>query len=86
MCTNQANKPRPRRILEGVPPDTRVVIADMTWEFYESFVESIAEGENIRVAFDGKDFEVMTLGPFHESLGGIVAVFIATIDRHGTGR
>jgi Uma2 family endonuclease len=66
-------------MLDGLPPDTRVVIADVTWEFYESFVESIAEGENIRVAFDGKDIEVMTLGPFHESLGGIVAVFIATI-------
>ena len=55
------------------------MIADVTWEFYESFVESIADGENIRVAFDGKDIEATTLGPFHESLGGIVAVFIATI-------
>jgi Uma2 family endonuclease len=66
-------------MLDGLPPDTRVVIADVTWEFYESFVESIAEGENIRVAFDRKNIEAMTLGPFHESLGGIVAVFIATI-------
>ncbi len=79
MCTKHAKKPPPRRILEGVPPETRVVIADVTWEFYESFVESIAEGENIRVAFDRKNIEAMTLGPFHESLRGIVAVFIATI-------
>jgi hypothetical protein len=41
MSTEQAKKPRPRRILEGVPPDTRVVIADVTWEFYESFVDSL---------------------------------------------
>jgi hypothetical protein len=41
MCTNQANKPRPRRLLEGVPPETRVVIADVTWEFYETFVDSL---------------------------------------------
>ena len=66
-------------MLDGVPPDTRVVIADVTWEFYESFVDAIADGENLRVAFDGNDIEVMTLGPFHESLGAIVAVFIATI-------
>jgi Uma2 family endonuclease len=79
VSTKEARKPRPRRMLDGVPPETRVVIADVTWDFYESFVESIAEGENVRVAFDGKDIEVMTLGPFHESLGGIVAVFIATI-------
>jgi Uma2 family endonuclease len=79
MSTKEARKPRPRRMLDGVPPETRVVIADVTWELYESFVESIAEGENLRVAFDGKDIELMTLGPFHESLGGIVAVFIATI-------
>lgn len=79
MSTTKARKPRPRHMLDGVPPDTRVVIADVTWEYYENFVDAIAEGENLRVAFDGKDIEVMTLGPFHESLGGIVAVFIATI-------
>ena len=79
MSTKQARRPQATRMLDGVPAETRVVIADVTWEFYESFVESIADGENIRVAFDGKDIEVMTLGPFHESLGGIVAVFIATI-------
>ena len=79
MSTKEARKPRPRRMLDGVPPETRVVIADVTWEYYESFVDAVADGENLRVAFDGKDIEVMTLGPFHESLGGIVAVFIATI-------
>ena len=79
MSPTKARKPRPTRMLDGVPPDTRVVIADVTWEFYESFVDAIADGENLRVAFDGKDIEVMTLGPFHESLGAIVAVFIATI-------
>src|SRR5277367_2203956 len=81
MSTKEARKPRPRRMLDGIPPETRVVIADVTWEVYESFVDSIAEGENVRVAFDGKDIEVMTLGPFHESLGGILAVFIATVAR-----
>jgi hypothetical protein len=52
MCTKHAKKPRPRRMLDGLPPETPVVIADVTWEFYESLVESIAEGENLRVAFD----------------------------------
>jgi Uma2 family endonuclease len=79
MSTTKARKPRPRRMLDGLPPDTRVVIADVTWEFYENFVDAIADGENLRVAFDGKDIEMLTLGPFHESLGAIVAVFIATI-------
>ena len=79
MSTTKARKPRPRRMLDGLPPDTRVVIADVTWEFYENFVDAIADGENLRVAFDGKDIEMLTLGPFHESLGAIVAVSIATI-------
>src|SRR5262249_18775840 len=79
MSSKQARRPQAAYMLGGVPAKTRVVIADVTWEFYESFVESVANGENIRVAFDGKDIEVMTLGPFHESFGGIIATFAAEL-------
>ena len=41
MSPTKARKPRPTRMLDGVPPDTRVVIADVTWEFYESFVDAV---------------------------------------------
>jgi hypothetical protein len=57
MSTTKAQKPRPRRMLDGFPPETRVVIADVTWDAYESLVDAVGDGENCRVAYDGKDIE-----------------------------
>ena len=81
MPITKARKPRPRRLLEGFPLDTRIVVAGVTWEDYDRFSRAVREGENCRVAFDGKDIELMVLGPFHESLRGIVDAFIAMMAR-----
>jgi Uma2 family endonuclease len=56
----------PMHLLDGVPPDKRVVIIDVTWDDYERLVQQIGASRNCRVAFDGGDIEMMTLGPFHE--------------------
>jgi Uma2 family endonuclease len=76
MASTKAPRPRPRRMLEGFPPETRVVIADVTWEAYERLVNAVGEGENCRVAYDGKDIELMNVGPIHDSLGDILGQFI----------
>ena len=81
MSTAKARKPRPRRLLEGFPPDTRIIVAGVTWADYDRFSRAVREGENCRVAFDGKDIELMVLGPFHESLRGIIDAFIAIVAR-----
>src|SRR5271157_2430338 len=47
-------------------PDQRVVIPDVDWAFYEQLVDSIPEGANIHVDFDGKDLEIMSLSPLHD--------------------
>lgn len=53
--TASAGKPRPGRLLMGLPPDTRVVIAGVTWNDYARLVGAVAEGQNCRVAYSGKD-------------------------------
>ncbi len=65
--------------LDGVPPDKRVVISDVTWDDYESLVEQLSENRNRRVAFDGKDIEMMTLGPFHERQKSLLDWFIMIV-------
>ena len=54
MSTAEALKPlpTPARLLDAVPPDTRVVFHDVTWDAYESLVDALGERENCRVAFD----------------------------------
>ena len=79
MSTTKVQKPRLSRLLDDVPPDTRVVIADVTWDVYENLIDSIREGDNCRVAFDGKDIELMSIGPFHDLLKSRVDAFIAIV-------
>ena len=49
-------------------PDGRVVIQGVDWGFYEQLVDSIPEGANIRVDYDGKDLELMALSPLHDGV------------------
>ncbi len=74
-----AKVPSPRRMLDGVPSDTRVVIAGVTWEFYDRFSRAVRDGDNCRIAFDGKDIEMMTLGPLHERYKTRLDTFISIV-------
>jgi len=47
-------------------PDRRVVIRGVDWSFYERLVDSIPEGANIHVDYDGEDLEIMSLSPIHD--------------------
>jgi Uma2 family endonuclease len=76
MSTAKVLKPRPGRLLDGLPAETRVVIADVTWKEYARLLDAVAESEKCRVAYDGKDIELMNVGPVHDSYGEILALFI----------
>jgi Uma2 family endonuclease len=50
-------------------PDRRVAFRCVDWTFYEQLVDSIPEGANIHVDYDGKDLEVISKGRKHEGIG-----------------
>src|SRR5580693_4349328 len=89
MSTAKSVKLRPSRLLDGLRPDTRVVIADVRWNDYLRLVNAVADSENCRVAYDGKDIELMNVGPVHDSYSEILGVFVnlvaeeLTIDLRG---
>jgi Uma2 family endonuclease len=60
-------------------PDQRVVIRDVDWAFYEQLVDSIPEGMHIQVDFDGKDVEIMVLGPFHDGAKKLLGQFVERV-------
>jgi hypothetical protein len=49
-------------------PDQRIVIRGVDWAFYEQLADSIPEGANIHVDYDGKDIEIMSLSPLHDGV------------------
>jgi Uma2 family endonuclease len=53
-------------------PDERVVIPGVDWAFYEQLVDSIPEGVNLHVDYDGKDLEIMSISLLHDDTKGLL--------------
>jgi Uma2 family endonuclease len=52
-----------KRVLVG---SKRLVVPDVDWSLYETWVDSLPERSPIRMAFDGSNLEIMTKSPDHE--------------------
>jgi Uma2 family endonuclease len=59
-----------------VPDEERGVVRNVSWEFYDRISDAIGEQSHIRVAYDGKDMEIMNLGPKHERSKSRLGFFI----------
>jgi len=62
-----------------VPDEERGVMRDVSWEFYDRLSDAVGEHSYIRMAYDGKDLEIMTLGPKHEQSKGLLGSFIEAV-------
>ncbi len=60
-------------------PDRRVVFRDVDWSFYEQLVDSIPEGNDIHVDYDGRDLEVMAKGRKHERINRRLDLLVVII-------
>ena len=64
--------------------DQRIVIRGVRWHVYDCLSEAIREGQHVRLAYDGKDLEIMTAGYLHERykelLGKLVAAVTLALD------
>ncbi len=59
--------------------DQRIAIRDVGWMVYETLVDSIGAGQHVRVAYDGRDLEIMTLGYIHEAWNDIFGRLIDAV-------
>ena len=57
--------------MPSVPAEERGVMRDVSWNLYDRLTDAIGERSSIRVAFDGKDVEIMVVGPVHEGSRGL---------------
>jgi Uma2 family endonuclease len=65
---------RPRAT--AVPSEERHVMHGATWTFYDWLTDALGERAPFRVAYDGKDIEIMTLGPKHEGIRELLSLFV----------
>lgn len=72
-----AKQTRPRksyltRFVEQMPPDSVVTLRDQTWRDYEKLLDEVGEASGLRISFDGKTLEVMTLSIQHEYYAAVI--------------
>ena len=59
--------------------ERRMVIRNVDWTDYVCLVDSLVEGSPFRVAYDGKDMEIMTKGKDHERFCDLLNHYIISI-------
>ena len=65
------------------PPtiENRVLIPDVPWSVYESFVDKLPENSPVRAAYDGRDMEIMTKSQEHEDLAKFLDYLVVEVAR-----
>jgi Uma2 family endonuclease len=63
-----------------VAGEERHVMRGATWRFYDWLTDALGERAPFRVAYDGKDIEIMTLGPKHEGVRELLSLFVNEVE------
>src|SRR5580692_2036319 len=63
----------------AAPEEERGVMRGVSWNLYDRLTDAIGERSSIRVAFDGKDLEIVVVGPVHEGVGRLLDLFISLV-------
>jgi Uma2 family endonuclease len=62
-----------------IPGEERGVMRDVSYGLYDLLSSSLSEHTSIRLAYDGKDIEVMVVGPIHDRLKELAGVFVSEV-------
>jgi Uma2 family endonuclease len=67
------------QVLELIAQNERAVVRGVDWDYYSRLLEAVGEKRGIRLAYDGKDLEIMSPGPFHDDVKGLAGKFVEVI-------
>jgi len=74
--TRQPPSPAASTETTTVPGEERGVMRDVSYDLYNLLSSSLSEHTSIRLAYDGKDIEVMVVGPIHDQLKELMGTFV----------
>jgi Uma2 family endonuclease len=59
--------------------ETRIALPGLGWQIYEKWVDSLPAGSPVRMAFDGRNLEIMVKGPVHEDFRSLLGRFVEEV-------
>ena len=79
--TPSVEKSRPLSVPNAapIPAEQRIAIRDIPWDLYDRLSDAIGDGQNVHLAYDGKDLEIMVIGPTHEDAKEWLQLFVKAV-------
>ncbi|MGC8642840.1 MAG: Uma2 family endonuclease [Isosphaeraceae bacterium] len=68
-----------RRITSPHVGEKRILVPNVPWRLYELFAELLPESTPVRIAFDGRNMEIMVTGPAHDQFNWRLGLFVMTV-------
>jgi Uma2 family endonuclease len=71
--------PRPNAAPSRKPSaaaEERGVVRGASWDLYDRLTDAMGESGAVKVAYDGKDMEIMVVGPIHERRKELLSLFV----------
>lgn len=59
--------------------EKRIVLRGVGWEIYDLLTDAVGEGSHVRMAYDGKDLEIMTTSSIHDFFKRLAGRFVDEI-------
>jgi Uma2 family endonuclease len=69
----------PSRGTDSVLDNQRIVVRGVGWHVYRGLSDAVGEGQHIRLAYDGKDLELMATSPIHERYKELFGQFVNAV-------
>jgi Uma2 family endonuclease len=83
MSTMTRSKPSKQPVkIRRAPPifeEARIVIRGVDWEIYDKLSDAVGEGQHVRMAYDGKDLEILTTNRIHEHYKDLFGLFVSEV-------
>jgi Uma2 family endonuclease len=59
--------------------EQRITIRGISWDLYDRLSDAIGEDQHVRLTYDGKNLEIMTIGYRHEGLKGLIGRLVNAV-------
>lgn len=66
-------------LVEQLPPDSTVVLRDVSWEEYEELLDAVGEASGLRISYDEGRLQIVTLSTTREMYADLVKLLVGLL-------
>src|SRR5205807_6302252 len=68
-------------LIEGLPPDSELVLHGQSWEMYEALMDELIDPAGLHSCFDGETIQIMATSSAHDQYARFLDRFVGELAR-----